>query len=230
MAGRNAVSGRVAIADELSLTTNPLAWWRADHGIVLGTGVAQWYDIINGRSALQVTTTKQPLVSTNAALGGQAVLRFDGVDDNLQCPFTLQQPYTVYSAAQVLVEASGCTIYDGVASNTSGRLQDKGSPDNTGMFANGTTGALLFNVVVTSPHYLRVLWNGAAGAVSVDGGANQAGDDTNNTAPNGITIGSVAGGTAACNMDVAEIMIFPGALSAGDISTVNAYMKRRYGL
>jgi len=79
-------------------------WLRADRAITSdGSGnVQSWGNFLaDGQDVTQATVGKQPLVVANA-LGGQPVIRFDGVDDSLLGPTTqaIAKPYTAFVVFQ----------------------------------------------------------------------------------------------------------------------------------
>ncbi len=188
-----------------------------------GSGnVSQWGDQSGtGRNFLQGTLGNQPdLVA--GALNGLPVVRFDGADDRLTLS-SATSPYTVFIVNR---------------SNTQGGLQgiwgsdnpsDKGirmagapawsHPGDGNDFTNGAGGAMYINGTAGSSfgslgtyHILEAV-RGASSPVTY----------------NVTQLGWYYSGRIL-NGDIAEMLVFSGALSAQDRNDVGGYLAAKYGL
>jgi hypothetical protein len=75
-------------------------WWHAD-GLPGSGNIATWSDSsAKGRDLTQVTSSKQPIVAASF-LDGYPAASFDGIDDLMSLSFTVSQPVTIYTVAQV---------------------------------------------------------------------------------------------------------------------------------
>lgn len=207
--------------------TGLAAWYKAD-ALTLANNdpVASWTDSSgNARHAAQATGTKQPLYKTGS-LNGKPVVSFDGVDDFVQAVFTLNQPTTTFMAHKIRSLGTGTTkdVYDGGVGD-SGVMQKNTTPAYQ-LYAGGF---VVDGSCDTNPHILAAVLNGASSNVRKDGGAGTSGN-ANVLNPGGVTLGSRASGVLPCDVDVAEFIVYTGALSIANLDRVGRYLASKYGL
>lgn len=187
----------------------------------------------NGRHATQATGSKQPTYQT-AEQNGLAVVRFDGVDDNLDTTtFARAQPQTTFVVWKALNNAqANITVFDAVGAVNTGRLYRQPAAGTPNMRAYA--GAALqssFTPFDGVFGIMATIWSGAASKQWANGGV---GDTGNPGAPQGtgVRLGAFGGGTAGGfgNIDIGEFFVYNSALSLVDINLLGAYLGGRWGI
>jgi hypothetical protein len=206
------------------------AWYRADKGITISTGVSQWNDLSGkNRHLTQATGTKQPLYIASAIAGKPAV-RFDGSDDFLgPVAFTLNQPETVvlvYKSIVIGAASAHDAIADGNATGNMVVLSDNGTHYSIAAGVALTDAELVNNTVYG---YTLQIFNGASSFIFVNGTQKATGNAGANNG-GGFTLGALPDGTRSTNIEVAEAIVYASALGAADRSRLTLYIKARYGL
>lgn len=202
------------------------AWYRADQGITIATGVSQWNDLSgNGRHQLQATGTKQPLLIASA-VNGLPALRSDGVDDMMAVAVALGQPQTIFCVTKVIspTQVNADTIWSESASLF---LIDDATPRTL----LGAGSNILYNQQVAKDAYKYVtcIINGASSFLYESGVQRATGDCGAGTGTS-ITLFNLPAGTHSMNCEIAEFMIYNRVLSAAEIAVVEGYLKGRYAL
>jgi hypothetical protein len=204
----------VGIADGIALTP-----------AVDGDAVRQWSTQMGATSAVQATGTKRPVYKA-AIQNGQAVLRYDGVDDLLQAAgFSVAQPDTIFTvcklnnAATLVFEFGGATADQRLYwSNVDAKFHINAGTVLTGTSAGQDLWAVksvLFNGASSQ------LWNNGTSDLTGDAGAN---------ALTSLVIGAAGGGTNSLLGDLAEVIIFNRALTTTERRQVEAYLGTKYGI
>jgi hypothetical protein len=219
---RAIAASRRRIFDPLSLSP---ALWLSD----TGSDPAQWDDISgNGRHATQSNSSFRPSIATNA-LNGRQVRRFDGSNDSLTtASFSISQPYTSFCVfistdivtAQIALRG-GSDVEAGV-----NIIVHRGATAFSGINA-GTA----FLPLASSPNWqiLGTTGNGSNSFVFRNGTVSSSGNAGAN-AINGVGVGISRVGTDFLNGDIAEILIFPTALSTEDRQKVEQYLSTKYAI
>jgi hypothetical protein len=215
---------------------SPAAWYRADLGITIATGVSSWADQSgNARHATQGTGGLQPSLQASY-IGGKPGVKFTG---SQYLPITLNSlamnaDYTVWLIGQYDSATSGalttmfgafdgaatahtCTLY---ALNASSGTEWR---DKTGQYTMGGVTAnqpVLFGIISQA---------GASNVKYRKDNTTNSGTRTNPTnAINSAYIG--ADRTVLLGVGtIAEIVILERAASAGEQSSAMAYFSGRYG-
>lgn len=200
------------------------AWWRADRGVVADTGVGTWKDLTgHGHDLTQGTSTRQPNLVTSASYGNQKILSAT-ITQFLSCSTWLAaiaQPYTIFLVGDC--NNSLFYAYDGV--------NDEASVDNSGTGWRLVSGASNFTATATTttPAVLIVVVNGASSKIYVS----QATPTTGTAGALALDQAAIFGrqdgagtGTGHC----AEAAIISRALTSQEITILNAYANRRYGI
>ena len=234
-------------------TFNPLslspALWLSD----TGSDPSVWPDLSgNGRNATQATSTQRPAIVTGAQNGRQ-VRRFDGTDDFLRLTTGLGMLRNVPGAtviavykwitnpvinksvffASVNANADLARMYlgGGVASRkllTGGRRLDSDSFARCDSSADNTNSFFVHSGVVDYANSdLFQYVNGTLDGVNT---AFQTSGNTSNTDSSLITVGTAGTVLSNCaNVDIAEILVFPTALSTTNRQAVEAYLSNKWG-
>ena len=233
---------------------NPLslspALWLND----TGSDPSVWTDMSgNGRNASQNDPAKSPSIVTNA-LNGKQVRRFDGVDDFLGLTTGLGMLRNVPGATVIAAykwitnpiinkavffastnsstEFSRYFIGGGSVSRkllVGGRRLDSdafarcdSSADNSNSFFVHSGVANYANSDVFQ--YVNGLNDGINNSFQTDGNTS----DTNSLQ---ITVGTAGTSTSNCaNIDIAEILVFPTALSTANRQRVERYLSGKYAI
>jgi len=219
----------------------PSLWLRADAGTYQdaarttpatadGDPVGGWADQSgNGRHASQSTAGFRPTLQL-AELNGQPVLRFDGTDDYLlNTAFAISQPDTL------AVVVKHPTPTDGAFRNlTDSHLNDRQllSKQNAagsnhrlvyaGGFLSGSTPSSAFEI-------WTAIYNGASSALYVNGILDASGD-AGTQGMDGYHIGADAGPGSFSNVDLAEMIRVPRALTVDERGALHAYLGQKYGI
>jgi hypothetical protein len=231
---------------------NPLSLspslWLSD----TGSDTATWPDLSgNSRDATQATSGQRPAIITNAQNGRQ-VRRFDGTNDSLDITTGLGMFRNIAGSTIIVVykwisnpttskavffastgssaTTSRVFVGGGISSrklsaagrrlDADGSLSCNSSSDNTNSFFIQSA---VFDYVNTD---LLQYING-----TLDGSNTsfQASGNTSNTDSLGMRIGSASTDTQFCaNVDIAEILVFPTALSTTNRQAVEAYLRDKW--
>ncbi len=197
-------------------------WLKADAitGLSSGSAVLSWPDSSGfGNSASQATANQQPLWIANA-LGGQPVVRFDGLNDTLNLA---SQITTARSVFIVVKHASGLQDYAHVLGSITANVWDFHGGTGTTLFYNNSVVANVLNgtaflnglsatpVAMVKPTNYSVLSFVTAGNTRFD------------------NIGNDHGYAARYwNGDYAEIMSYDTVLGDADRQAVELYLKNKY--
>lgn len=200
-------------------------WLKADAitGLADGAALTTWEDSSGeDNDAAQATADNKPTYKTNI-LNGLPVVRFDGTADFLQTPdLGLSQPGTVLIVASRTAAAERHML-DG----TSTRWLMGGTATNWIMFAGSVldTG----DAQDTDAHVHTCIFNGASSKYRLDGTEIGSGD----AGAQGLAMTLIGCGnsqTAFHPGDIAEVLIYDSALSAGNLALVEAYLSAKYAL
>jgi hypothetical protein len=203
------------------------ALWLSDTGSSAGT----WPDISgNGRDATQTDSAKQPAIITNA-LNGRQVRRFDGSNDFLKTG----------AFSQNIPQPNDWFIAFKSNNNSSRRVFDVETiggatgPRNT-MLLNGSV-SHIFAGDILSGNFTSTDWNisnarfnGSSSEWRVNGSVLTNGN-AGTEASSSLVIGAFR--TTASdffNGDIAEILVFPTALSTINRQRVERYLGAKYAI
>lgn len=210
------------------------AWWDANDASTFtystGTKVAQWDDKSgNSRHVVQASASLQP--SRSAIYGPLTAVSFLSGSDNIMrtaSAVTIAQPYTVFAVSSVAfpggaasrilshrstanvqlvqgVLSSGHSIYAGTGFVNSGSVPSAGVlHQSTGLF-NGASSVSRTNGVAGS--------TGNAGTASLDL----------------VTLGASGNSSNYLFGNIAEVLVYSGALSSADRDAVESYLSSKWG-
>lgn len=237
---------------------DPVAWFKGDGivGLADTNPVASWNDVSgNGNHAVQAVGADQPLYRTNI-VNGLPVVRFDGVSDFLQSPYSAsnnpdtvhQSIFTVFRTASVA--AIQIMVWQGEAAGNGFGLEFEAhtqigngllQANAVGAYVGGQNtqpGSNLFPFTdTTNFHILTALFKDLRSdpivSISVDGGPfattfSTLGDEIQNWI--GATrLGRPGVATRFYNGDIAEVMMFDSDMT-GDTDGVISYLKAKYNI
>jgi hypothetical protein len=235
------------LAAQRSLFTgafNPLslspALWLSD----TGSNPAQWDDLSgNGRHATQATAANQPAIVTGA-LNGRQVRRFDGVDDFLRYPDFYQANVTVmavYQPAAIGTQQHVIRKGLGVANTLEYALRASTQTQATFVASTSATGVVANSAKASGGNWIihTGVFDGANARSGVNGGSftNTALSGSLN---NGALLGRIGASyaldsdaslpVALLQGDIAEILVFPTALSTENRRRIEGYLSSKYNI
>lgn len=223
---------------KLPVTAGLMAWYRADLGVTtVGGRVSQWKDSSGiadaNRNLVQGVAGSRPtFVASSANFNNQPVFTYASADpDSLisvgAWSVAIVQPCTIFSVHRVTSLATQVTYFDDQTVNGSfGLIQSFGggfsarAPTNLGGFDNTLNEQVVWCTV----------YNGASSSVFKN---QKTANVTGNIGANGSTgliVGLAAGGASGHAGDMAEVIVYSGALSVGDRSSLFDYLGLRYGI
>lgn len=205
------------------------AWYRADQGITIATGVSQWNDISgNARNLAQGTGANQPTYNATGGSNGRALLDFDGTNDTMVTgAFTQNQPFTVFFVQK----------WDAAFVAAQRAFDGKGVQALFQRATNSTTVVLFAGASITGTvastqtwNYWKTVFNGASSSIACKQVATASGD-AGATNWDGITLGSATGGGAEwADESVSEMIVYAGTTNASADNRIYNYLKAWYGL
>ncbi|MBC7472248.1 MAG: DUF2341 domain-containing protein, partial [candidate division SR1 bacterium] len=197
-----------------------------------------------GNNALQASSTRQPILKTNA-LNGQPVIRFDGVNDGMSAPLPLSgnTNFTLFSVTNHL----------NFPSNYGPSPVSWGPDSTTGFFAGpyyyppqggskfisawGSASGASFSTQDAFAGQAKLsssVYNGSTNIMYLNGQAGTTGTKSDSNFTTGtFDLGYtsiVSGGGNYFNGDIAEVLLFNSALSNTDRQTVENYLNTKYRL
>ena len=212
------------VADDIS-GSGPVALWSGRTGTTV--------------SADQTSAARQPTL-VRGAVGSRAALRFDGIDDGMRLSANLfsstSLPRTVFAVVRS-EDVNGHIL--GTGSSSSGFLPSYGNAlvvhaNNFAYKANSASSGLLLISPedTTDPGWQilsAVVTDGASELMTVCSSTTAA--VSTNPYPYGASsIGASGSGRDPFAGDVAELVVYDGALSASDIAAVRGALAQFYGM
>lgn len=189
-----------------------------------GNSVSTWTDETgNGHD---LTSGTAPTYVENG-IGGNPVVRFNGVDDFLDVVFSaIPQPTTIFVVAQF--QSVGSTVevlFDSNSTSNRQTLYNDGDNSAFSLFAGNFINGPTHN---TNPTIWSALFNGA-NSVGRFNGTQEISGDLGTQSLDGITVGSESNDSNYAEVDVAEILVYPQDKS--DIfPDVESYLSNRWGI
>jgi hypothetical protein len=211
------------------LTLSPLMWFKPESLSALsdGAAVTSWPDSSgNGRNAVQATGANQPLYKT-AIVNGQPVVRFDGSNDSLVGPTVTQaQPVTIIACGKFRGPRAGNDPL--FATDTNALNLFWSNTNELSLFTGSAVACALTVPTITATfHTFSAIFNGASSELRADGGTASTGSPgTIAFAGNKLQLAS--GGGAFAAVDIAEVLVFPAALSTVNRQNVESYLRAKY--
>lgn len=209
------------------------AWYRADMGITIGTGVSAWADQSgsgdSNKNAVQATGSKQPtLNAVDVAYNNQPTLSFlASALQNLRTGTWVTQPtlQTVIWVGNFDGAASLEYVLDGLTVNT---LAIENNAVSNNIVARAAT-AISAAATNANPAVVVAIFNGASSKLYVSANTPTTGSITAVTLA-GLSIGMAGNVGAYQNGKTAEIIVYNRALSSSEVFSLNAYCHTRYGI
>lgn len=220
--------------------TNLSLWIKADQGVTGTTQVSQWDDQSGGAlNATQGTGANQPALTDNA-INYNPAISFDGTDDFMLSPFNIN-PSSAPDLTTIIVfnsDQSATTPFrkvfghDGGAFNRSIGLDSRAGTNFT-FFAGANSVVDYFNLsageyyISTSEYTAANNFNGYINGLLENGPSSVLIAD----AQTNLTIGAISSaGSEPWDGDIAEMIMYSGALTAPERQRIETYLAIKYGI
>lgn len=202
----------------------------ATNNIVSSTFVDQFTDQSgNGRHLTSTNSSRRPFV-VNASKNGKNTLRFSGAQGQTTGSHVLQAPFTVFTVVKMYSMTSYNSIWDGVNNNEGNFTANGDIGSNLGLYTQGWVVRLpasnetwyrVTHILNTSGQQtIGYLNNNSATSATEDVGANFG----------GFRLGEGDGGGENANMEIAEVVIYTGALSQTNRDAINLHLSTKWGI
>ena len=200
------------------LTLSPALWLRDD-----GSTAGVWEDRSgNGRNATGAT----PPTIVTGALNGRQVRRFNGSNQYLATSaFSVPQPSTVFVVSQHTSAVDG-QIIDGLVSGNRNSIAYNSS--NLFAYTAGGSSPQFTGATVNTFSIIAVEFN-TASSFWLNGTFKRS-DSIGTASINGYNIGRAYNGFSLLTRDIAEILVFPRALSSYESQLIESYLSERWGI
>lgn len=218
------------------------AWYKADAitGLSDGSAVSAWSDNSgNSNNFSQATPTNQPLYKTNI-INGKPVLRFDGTNDYMgssYLPASGANPRTFISVTLNHKQTASANNYayvyhyGGCCNNTSWGLANvmNGSAVFGNYYWNSETAS---SQATTGSHIITQTYNGSTEYMYSNGSQIATKAQVFATgASDYLRLGArTSTVTSHGGFDMAELLVFNGALSSNEKAAVEAYLSAKYNV
>lgn len=221
------------------LQLSPSGWWKSDTGVtVSGSDVTSWTDQSGNGRTLTGTATRLPTrVSTTVGTYATNVVNFDGGSlQQMTLSVSVPTNGSVITVARVtLAGAAGHAplMWDATGTTTVPGVE----------FEHPTSSrpAIILNSAAQNPgpaslidstwHAARWMWGASNFSYARDNAANTTAARGGLTASGTWTqVGTVLNTTLYTTFRLAELIIVPSELTAGQITSLNSYLSTRYGL
>jgi hypothetical protein len=215
---------------------NTVAWWRADLGVTIGTGVSQWSDQSgNGFHLAQGTGANQPTFEASGGPNSTPSILFDGSNDRLinaaiDRPAPATTPTIIWMVVSQVTWTNGDRICGfGAAASHMSLTQNPVTPqwrmlntvlvNTNAALTIGAWGRVEAGFLGTTSDYLKIIATNVA-----------AGTSAGNTDPAaGFSLGTDPVGGLPGNFRISDLAIFDAQPSGAQTTDLDAYVTARYG-
>lgn len=224
------------------------AWWRADSGVTLDTGVSAWVDKTGVYTASQGTGSQQPAYdSSDANFGGEPSLNFASASSQfLRCDAAIAflaggGALTSLAVIRRTTSADQGVVSCGDASDAGHYYMmrlEPGGQGNQHIFRRSdgaSTDVASTTGTGDSDSYYFIQAVDGAGAVTMRTDGSADGTGTNTRAPTGqdvAVIGALERTSLSnyFNGDIAELIFYTRKLETAEMQSLEAYVAARYGI
>lgn len=210
------------------------AWWDATQitGLANNAPVATWPDLsANGHNLTQGTGASQPTYVTSG-VNTHAGVAFNGSQFLATAALTLAQPFTMLL---VLVQTSAgnqVVVDNASGGNFNFKTDTVNFVEKWDVFAGGSND-LEGGTVTTTATQVTTVCNASSSLLRQDRAQVAAGSGTipgsSGFAAQSFNLAGASGDASHFVGVVGEILVYPSALSAGDITSVETYLHTKWG-
>lgn len=211
---------------------NCTAWWRADLGVTVSTGVSAWADQVGSADFAQGTGANQPTFNATGGPNSTPSMTFDGSNDSLAATLARAAPGTTPAVVWFIFRQLTWSANDPFMNDASGTMvvRQTGSTPTISMFCGGTnrnaSAALALN---TWGRGQADFLNSAADTlrlVSTDTNDAASAGNTAGTAP---LLGRNGASSVFGNFELCEVAFFDAVPNGSQDTALDAYVTTRYG-
>ncbi len=216
-------------AGPAAVTTASLVAWYKGSSFALsdGASVTTWADSSGAGHPVVPNTSSPTFVASG--INSLPTVRFNGTSDALKNATLapLGQPFTVFVVAKSSASGATRSIINSNTGTTDALYID--STAHLSLF--GGSGSITGSVAsAANAHVLEMVVNSSSSLVGVDGTIT-----TGNPGTNGWQSGIIMGANSILsaewfNGDIAEVVVYSGAMSSGDRSTVRQALGTKYNI
>lgn len=202
----------------------------ASDNIVVSTFVNRFTDQSgNGRHLTSASDARRPYV-VSASKNGLNTLRFSGGQGQTTGSQTLDGPFTVFTVFKMYSMASYNSIWDGVNNNQGNFAANSDSGTLVGIYTAGWAYQIPASNLTwyRSTNVLNSAGNQTFGYLNEGTTYTFTEDGTPNF--QGLRVGEGDGGGENANMEIGEIIVYTGALSAPQRSEINQYLSAKWAI
>jgi hypothetical protein len=215
---------------------SPMLWLRSDMELYQSDGgaasvldtdvVGKWGDISgNARHALEATN--KPILKLNQ-INGLPSIRFDGTNDKLQAAFVLGAPFSLYLVVNQISWTSNDCLAAGQTGDNFSLLQSASSPNIRNWGGSGTSTENADLAVGVWGIVSNVFATGSG--IRVNNGTQSTGLTASVADRGGLTLAAHPTPSSFGNIELAEVLLYSGAHTSGNETTVFNYLSARYGI
>lgn len=209
----------IPAAPSAGVDTYSHRWIPARSDLAAGSSISVLpNEVKNGAGLAQGTTARRPVLTR---AGDEAWITFDGVDDALSVAFAAPQPFSFAmvtrlrsTTAKTLLRMGGALQVVSDPASTGDKYTVRGGPANIGVAVNPADGAW---------HLLAGVYSSASSLAYADG-VSKAGDG-GTLAATLLSFGDTTVGVGNTDYDIAEIIIWPTALTLSQLGQVRTAMR-----
>lgn len=212
---------------------NCVEWWRADLGNTISVD-GNWVGQVGGLVLANGTPADCPTQSASGGPNSTPMMTFDGASDYLSVALVRAAPGTTPAVIWFVFRQDAWTLNrqifsDGAASVAFRVIQNATTPALR-IGSGGTDGAN--NATATIASWFRgqaCFVNSTSDELLIGGTAANPGASTGNNAGTSFQVGCNQGRTTFCSVSLAEVALFNVKPSAGQKTSLDAYVTSRYG-
>jgi hypothetical protein len=199
------------------------------------SNLSSWVDKSgNKNNATQATGANQPLFKTNMS-GGLPAIEFDGVNDFMLTTNTLTVGDNTIFVVQKILTVADTRLLFWYSGGGNGFYflngQDGASGGNGGSVDFFTPTNFIYNTALSTGFYITSRKRASTTATLYKNGVSQASAACNSGNLIGaICLGGANGASACGNNDICEVLVYRRALSDAERSTIDTYLKNKWGI
>lgn len=206
----------------MDASVTPTAWYIGDTG---KDGI-YWRDQSGNDNDLNcIDPAYSPTVGT---LNGHNTFIFNSQIMRNESGFAINQPITIYVVAKQITWAANSTWWDGKTGDRMLLRQRNSTPEidiySGNAWIEGNT-----DLAVNTFGIIRAVYSGASSSIRVnDNSATTGNAGTNNS--DGFVLGATWSFSYTSNIEVAEVIIYSGSLTADDDIKIMDYLNTKYAI
>lgn len=205
------------------------AWYRADQGTTIATGVSQWNDLSgNTKHLTQGTGANQPTLSSSGGPNSTATITFDGTNDALALTFSgVSQPFHTFMILKTLAVGTNTAGYIGGGASGERILTGNSGAASVFTYFGGT--GITYTHTDTTNFFLWEVFDNAASSTVIRGNTAAGSGSIGTGTLSGISLGSIPS-LGSANVSIAEVAMYNSQISGANLTSLRSYFATRYGV